>query len=95
MRTASAKGMVPAATWAEYSPRECPAAKAGWKPCSGQCGGEDAKGGDRHGQDRWLGVLGKRVSWSSGPLKMICERANWRASSASAKTALAAGKSWS
>ena len=34
VRTASAKFSVPAATWAEYSPRLCPATHAGFTPCS-------------------------------------------------------------
>ncbi len=50
MRTASAKLSVPAATWAEYSPRLCPATKAGFTPFSLQ----DSPGGDRRSQDRGL-----------------------------------------
>ena len=56
VRTASAKVRVPAATWAEYSPREWPAAKAGVMPCSARA---RARGGDGDGEDGGLGVLGE------------------------------------
>ncbi len=43
--------MVPAATWAEYSPSEWPATKLGAMPSFG----EHAGGGDRNGENRRLG----------------------------------------
>ena len=55
MRTASAKVKVPAATWAEYSPREWPAARAGVTALFR----EDPGGGYGDGEDGGLGVLGE------------------------------------
>ena len=55
MRTASAKVRVPAATCAEYSPRRVSGGEGGLNAAFGQ----DARGGDRDGEDRGLRVLGE------------------------------------
>ena len=59
VRTASAKEKVWAATWAEYSPREWPAAKAMERLRDVEFGFEYAEGGDGDGEDGGLGVLGE------------------------------------
>ena len=56
MRSASANANVPAATFAEYSPRLCPATNAGASPRDV----EQPARGDADGENRRLRVLGQR-----------------------------------
>ncbi len=90
-RTASAKARAPAATLAEYSPSECPAAT---DAPSKRSGNRSAR--SRHAATEWVRmagcVLAVAFSSSSGPSKQSREREKPRTASASSKTARAAGE---
>src|SRR5712692_7536845 len=84
--TASANFSPPAATSAEYSPRLCPATKSGVKPFSASTRNTATE------QVKIAGcVLAVSLRSSSVPSKHILEIEKPRASSASLKTAFAAG----
>src|SRR5688572_604110 len=90
-RTASAKERAPAATHAEYSPSECPAAK----PAPSSRSGDSERSASRAAIEcvRIAGcVLAVDRSSSSGPSKQSRVSSNPRAASASSKTARAAGE---
>ncbi len=88
-RTASANGSAPAATLAEYSPSECPAAKAPPSSRSGKRARRSSKAATEW--VRMAGcVLAVSFSSSSGPSKQSRESAKPSAASASSNTARAA-----
>src|SRR5580704_6312771 len=80
VRTASEKLSVPAATWAEYSPKLCPATKLGFKPFSHKT---------RQAAVDAVRIAGWVISvirnFSSGPSKHNCDSLKPSASSASSK----------
>jgi hypothetical protein len=85
-RTASAKLSVPAATWADHSPSECP---GGQRRLHAVCG-QHAQRCHAHRQNGRLGVLSE-FQLLVGPLKAEPREREAEASSASAKVS-AAGK---
>ena len=86
-RTASGKVSVRAATCADHSPSECPAARAGVIPCSASTRQTATLTVRMAG---W--VFSVRRSSSSGPSRKMRLRGNPRASSASANVVAATGK---
>src|ERR1039458_5589835 len=86
-RTASAKLNVPAATWADHSPSECPAARAGSTPCAASTRQAATLTVRMAG---WVFSVRRRSS--SGPSKINFEIGKPSASSASAKVWAAMGK---
>ena len=89
--TASAKDSAPAATLAEYSPSECPAANAAPSSFSGERARRSASAAIECVRIAgW--VLAVSFSSSSGPSKHSLESGNPRTRSASSKTARAAGE---
>ncbi len=90
-RTAVEKDSDPAATLAEYSPSEWPAAKAAPSSRSGERSRKSAHAATECVRIAGC-VLAVRVSSSSGPSKHKRESANPSTASASSNTARAAGE---
>jgi hypothetical protein len=86
-RTASPRESAPAATSAEYSPREWPATKSGRLPCRASTAKVAAETVRIAG---W--VLAVSFSADSGPSKMSLASGSQRAASAASNTARASGK---